>query len=467
MRRTPRIVPSSLRARATLLASLVSGTALLLGAVLLQLTLERSLHRSGDSVARGRVQDLAALVRQEALPPVLGNVGGEGVAQVFRADGTVLSASPNITGRPPVTTDAGSTTPVLRVLRGAPDEDEKEDYRVWTARAAADGPVVTVVVGASLESVGEASLALRRGLAIGLPLLEVLVALGTWVLVGRTLRPVEDIRSEVAAISESDLARRVPEPPSGDEVARLAVTMNQMLDRLEQSSRRQRDFVSDASHELQSPLTALRTQLEVALATEVDDWPEVARSLLADTDEMERLVRDLLFLARTREVSPAHPDLVDLDDLVLEEAARLRPRVAASIDTTAVSAAPVLGDTDDLRRLVRNLLENAVRHAAGRVVLRLGAAAGVTRLTVADDGPGVPVSDRERVFDRFVGGDPARARGAGHGLGLAIAREIALRHGGGLLVTDEPALGGAAFEVTLPVPAPGSPPERTTRSVVR
>lgn len=453
--RSHRWRPGSVRARTTLLATLVSGAALAAGALLLLTTLDRSLHRAGDDLALGRVRDLAALAGQGNLPRTLTSIRGEGdgVGQVFTRDGTVLAASPNVAGRAPITGDAAGPRPTMRVLRGAPDDAETEDYRVWTSTASSPQGPVTVVVGASLESVSEASRTLRRDLAVGVPLLVLLVATGTWVLVGRTLRPVEDIRTEVAAISEEDLDRRVPVPPSDDEVGRLAVTMNGMLERLQEGSRRQRDFVADASHELQSPLTALRTQLETALAGHGDAWPDAARPLLADTAEMERLVHDLLYLARVSDASvPRSRRLLDLDDLVLEEVARIRPTTSLEVSTTEVSAAPVVGDEEDLRRLVRNLLENAVRHATRVVRIRLGSHHDTVALDVLDDGPGVPAADRDRVFDRFFRSDSSRSRGSGSGLGLAIARSIAESHGGELRMEDSAF--GAHVALRLPA-APG------------
>ncbi len=364
--------PRSVRARTTLLAThWCPRSRWCLGSVLLLLTLDRSLYNAGDDLARSRVADLAAAAAAGRLPHPP-NVGDNGVAQVFSADGRVLTASANITGSPPITRPARTATPTMRVLHGAADDKEKENYRVWVARAdSQDGPV-TVVAGASIESVGEASRTLRRDLLVGVPLLVLLVAAGTWLVVGRTLRPVEDIRAEVAGIGDADLGRRVPVPATGDEVGRLALTMNEMLVRLEDASRRQREFVADASHELQSPVTALRTQLEVSLATGEDDWPAAARRMLGDTDQMERLVRDLLFLARTTgDPAPHQRSLLDLDDVTLEEAARVRTRSDVRVDTSRVSAAPVRGDADELRRLVRNLLENAVRHATSVVQLDL------------------------------------------------------------------------------------------------
>ncbi len=443
--------PRSVRARTTLLATLVSGAALVAGSLLLLATLDVSLHRAGDDLARGRVSDLAAQAHDGTLPPVLESIGGEGVGQVFAADGTVLAASPNVRTAPAITAPTSSATPVRRTLIDAPDDTEREDYRVWVVgQDTAAGPV-TVVAGASLESVGEASRSLRRDLLVAVPLLVLLVAVGTWSVVGRTLRPVERIRTEVAAIDDDDRERRVPVPRTGDEVSRLAGTMNAMLDRLAEAAQRQRAFVADASHEMQSPLTALRTQLETGLAAESPDWPGIARLMLADAEALERLTSNLLYLARTSESGSPRHDLVDLDDVVLEEAARVRSSRAVQVDTSTVSAAPVRGDADELRRMVRNLVENAVRHAASVVRVQLTTDGSTAVLDVDDDGPGVPREHRGLVFDRFYTVDVARARdgdrGSGSGLGLAIARSVALRHGGTLDLVGER---GAHFQVVLP-----------------
>jgi signal transduction histidine kinase len=310
---------------------------------------------------------------------------------------------------------------------------------------------VTVYIGTSLESVNETIATVRRVLLLILPPLLALLAVASWVLVGRALRPVEAIRAEVADISGRALDRRVPVPSSRDEIARLAATMNEMLDRLQAASERQRKFVADASHELQSPIAALRTQLEVALAQPATtDWMATSSDLLAESRQMERLVRDLLFLARSdgeegvRRVEP-----VDLDDIVLEEATRLRSTAHVGVDASGVSAAPLSGNRDELTRLVRNLLENAEHHAGSRVRIRLSAEGREIVLVVEDDGPGVPPAERERIFQRFSRLDEARSRhNGGTGLGLAIVKEIAERHGGTVCVENAPS--GARFAVRLP-----------------
>ena len=236
-------------------------------------------------------------------------------------------------------------------------------------------------------------------------------------------------------------------PDTEDEVAALARTMNQMLARLETAEARERAFLANASHDLQSPLTVFRTELEVALAhPDVADWSATARTLRAEGGRMESLVQDLLYLATSAEpVNRPRPGLVDLDDVVQEEVTRARSSTAVGVGTR-VTAAPVRGHRDDLARMVRNLLDNAVRHAVSRVEVTLVEDAGTVTLSVEDDGPGVPDEHRDRVFDRFFRGDPARDRSSpGTGLGLAIVRAVAEEHRGSVDLA-----GPARFEVTLP-----------------
>ncbi len=455
-RRSPRW--GSVRVRTTIAATVVVALSLIAGTWLLLLTLQDALTRSQDVSARTRARDVASLVRAGTLPRSLAPTSDDSFVQVVDGGGAVRAATSNVLGRSP----AFSFRPVrgelvVRTVTGVRDDQDLEDYRVWALRARdgdADGDA-TVYVATSLESVSDTVATLRSLLVVGVPLMTMLLGAVTWKVVGRALRPVESIRAEVADISESRLSRRVPEPAGGDEIAQLARTMNQMLDRLETASRRQRAFVSDASHELQSPLTRLRTRLEVALSQEPStDWDGLARDLLADGAEMERLVRDLLFLAREdeRRVGQAPDDLVDLDDVVLEEVARVRVGSRVQVDALGVSAAPVRGSREQLVQLVRNLLENAERHARTQVQLSISSRDDRVELVVADDGPGVPVEDRDRIFDRFVRLDESRARdaGGGSGLGLSIVATIARRHGGTCEVMDSDI--GARFVVHLPRP---------------
>jgi signal transduction histidine kinase len=439
--------PRSVRSRSTLLAVLAVTVALVLGSLLLVGTLSRSLTRAEDDQARARAAELAALARSGDLPAVVAGVGDDSLAQVVTADGTVLAASPNITGRPSVSDFVPpGDGPAVRTMRDLPDDQEREDYRIWALLTTTpDGPAV-VYVGPSLEASQETVSRLTRSLLLGLPPLILLLGLAIWYVVGRALKPVEAIRAEVAAVSAHDLGRRVPVPPTGDEVARLATTMNAMLARLEASDARQREFVANASHDLQSPLTAFRAELEVAMAHPGDtDWTATARSLSAESTLMESLVADLLFLARAEDAALPEPRLLDLDDVVREEVARLRPTSDVAVNAD-VTAAPVRGRREDLARMVRNLLANAAGHAATRVDLSLAPVGDRVVLAVEDDGPGVATEHRDRVFDRFYRGESARDRGRpGTGLGLAIVRSVAEGHGGSVGLEA-----GSRFVVRLP-----------------
>lgn len=437
----------SVRLRITVVAALLITLATAIAAAILVTTLRDSLIDAADTSSRSRANELVVAATRNLLTETIANITEEGVAQVVRDDGTVLAASENVRGETRLSDVAPERgQPVRLILRNAPDEDEREDYRVWAVR----GNGVTAYVGTSLEDENEVIFELSRSLVIGLPLLVALFVAGTWFMVGRALRPVEDIRAEVASISHRRLDRRVPTPPTNDEIGRLAVTMNEMLGRLEDASNRQREFVGNASHELQSPLASFRTQLEVASAhPEGADWPSLAKNLLADGNRMEGLVQDLLFLAREDADAPRPTTPVDFDDIVLEEVARKRSTCSTDVNVDRVSGAPMAGHREDLARMVRNLLDNACTYAATRVDVSLKAVGGHLELVVSDDGPGVAPEDRPKIFDRFYRADPVRnPQTSGTGLGLAIAAAVAKAHEGTIEVTDgDP---GARFVVTLP-----------------
>jgi signal transduction histidine kinase len=223
-----------------------------------------------------------------------------------------------------------------------------------------------------------------------------------------------------------------------------------MLGRLETARTRQQEFVADVSHDLQSPLAAQRTELEVARAhPQSTDLDRLTADLLATNAEMEHLVCDLLFLAAADSGAPSSPPAaLDLEDVVLEEAERARAGGRVRVDTTRVSAAPAYANLAEVQRIVRNLLDNALAHADSVVELRVSSGQGA-RLDVVDDGAGVPAEERDRIFERFHRGDSARSRHtAGSGLGLAIARTLAERTGGGLELADTGP--GAHFVLRLP-----------------
>jgi signal transduction histidine kinase len=310
----------------------------------------------------------------------------------------------------------------------------------------------TILTGRSTESISETTETVTRLLAVALPILLIFVALTTWFVVGRALRPVERMRREVDEVTSINLDARIADPGSRDEIGRLATTMNRMLDRLDAAQKTQRRFISDASHELKSPLASMRQYAEVAQAhPDRVSASELSDVILDEGARLEKLVQGMLVLAKAdeRTLAPSRT-AVDLDDLVLAEARRLKDTTALRIDVSAVSPARVLGDLGLLGQALRNLADNAARHAAGEIRFELAETEGRVLLAVSDDGSGIPDADRERIFDRFVRLDEARARDSGgSGLGLSIVREIASAHGG-TVRADATAQGGARFELRLP-----------------
>ncbi len=302
-----------------------------------------------------------------------------------------------------------------------------------------------VLYAAPLAAVDAAQDTVMFYLMIGVPILIVVAGAATYVFAGRALRPVEAIRARVASMSEKDLDERVPVPAARDEVGRLAETMNAMIARLEQAQKVQRRFVADASHELRSPLATIGAGLELLQNSD----PGTVVALRGETQRLGRLVDDLLLLARADErgLQPRR-DEVDLDEIV--EAERARPCEDGVRTEVRAAHVRVVGDRGQLMRVLRNLVDNAHRHARSRVVVTLGREGDHAVLDVVDDGPGVPADDRVRIFERFVRLDDARARAdGGSGLGLAIVAEVVAAHGGLVRVEDAPG-GGAMFRVRLP-----------------
>ncbi|MFD4751979.1 sensor histidine kinase [Streptomyces sp. NPDC058426] len=310
-----------------------------------------------------------------------------------------------------------------------------------------DARTFTVFAGAPLDAADSAVRTALTVMLIGLPVLLAVVAAVTWAVTRRALRPVEGIRAELDAITGSrDLARRVPEPATHDEIAALARTTNATLAALQDAVDKQRRFVADASHELRSPIASLRTQLEVGA-----EHPEFLDldGAVEDTVRLQHLAADLLLLARldAGERPPDRP--VRLADLVAREAAEHGLR--ARIEPERADGYEVRGSAPQLGRILGNLLDNARRHARSEVALALRQEGADAVVTVSDDGPGVPPAERDRVFERFVRLDDARTRDeGGAGLGLAIARDAAHRHGGSLVTGERPG-GGAEFVLRVPL----------------
>ncbi|MEV6024662.1 HAMP domain-containing sensor histidine kinase [Streptomyces sp. NPDC052036] len=442
---------SSLRLRLTALAAAAITITVALAVAVLAATVvqavrtnvQTTLSAYADTVARSDVSG----IWPTPLPPPPG--GFNAWAQVVDQHGHVIASTANVAGQGArYTLPAGSTTPVPSP--GLPAADE----RVIAQRYVEGATPVVIYVGGSTELLSLLTSDIQGHLLYVLPLVLIAAVGVSWLVIGRTLRPVERMRAEAAEITGSDLHRRIPEPESDDEIARLARTLNTMLDRLEASADRQRRFVADASHELRTPLTAVRTSLEVGLAhPDRAPWPELAARAVTETTRMQRLVEQLLLLARSdANTLVARQEQVDLATLALGLAATFDGRVP--VDVHGAEPVVVTGDPDQLARLLGNLIDNATRYAVGRVEVTIRRAEQTTALVqVRDDGPGIPPADRERVFDRFVRLQASRTRtgqDSGAGLGLSLVRDIATAHGGTVAAADPGPAGGALLEVRLP-----------------
>ncbi|MEU0369983.1 HAMP domain-containing sensor histidine kinase [Streptomyces sp. NPDC006283] len=468
----------SVRARAAIGATLVVAVALIAAGAAVLLSLRANLIDQTDLQAEVVAREVAAQIAVDVPVDRLDLPDDEErPVQVVAEDGRVVAVSENleaISG-----TSSGQVAPRSPAPAPTGDDDDEEDdpgrgevssddprfrsgsatvdgesadYRFATVEATSGAArTYTVHAGAPLATEQDAVGTVRDAMLVGLPLLLAVVGGVTWLVTRRALRPVEGIRSEMAAITRSeDLSRRVPEPASRDEVARLARTTNETLAALEASVERQRRFVADASHELRSPIASLRTQLEVGAAhPDLLDVP----GAVEDTVRLQQLAADLLLLARLDAGERPGATPVDPAGLLREEVAQ-RAGDRIPVEVTAADGLEVTGSRNQLARVVGNLLDNAQRHAATSVTASVRSEAGRIVLAVADDGSGVPEQERERIFERFVRLDDARSRDeGGAGLGLAIARDVARRHGGTLTVARS-ASGGALFELTLPEAPP-------------
>lgn len=439
------------RVRSALSAAFVVAVAVGLAGLGLIYVARQTLTGNVDNTAMQRA-GLVTEALQSGDPAVLRQTlrtapGEQSVVQILDGSGFVIDASPGLTEHPAITTKRPVAD--LEIWQQTVPGDGQDPFRIAaTTVSTRDGERI-VVVAQSLRPVDESIEVISRSTAVGMPLLALVVGMATYYFVGRSLRPVEGIRRRVAGITARDLHARVPVPAARDEVAALAETMNQMLDRLQAASDAQRRFVADASHELRSPLATLQVGLDVMTPA----TPQVTR-LRSETDRLARLVADLLLLARADEhgLRPRDGD-VDLDDLAYNHRERLAARHPGLKVDAQIAPVRVRGDLHQLDRVVANLADNAARHARTHIRFVVRCEKQTAHLSVEDDGPGIPTADRERVFDRFVRLDDSRTRDdGGSGLGLAIAREIAYGHQGRIVVeTSE--LGGAALHLTLPRPA--------------
>jgi signal transduction histidine kinase len=436
-----------LRPRLLVVSVAAVAVALLAGGVLLYAVMTAALNRAVEGEARGTAREVAALVDAGRLPESL-PVTGSQVVQVLDDQYRVVAGSPLADRLTPLVSaeelallaDGRSlTVPGRRTgLSG--------ELQVAAVGAGPAADRVTVVAALPTADLDTSQRLLRRLLLVFFPLLLAALAAIVWRVSGSALRPVEELREGAERIGAGGTgaagpAERLAVPPTRDEVAALATTLNGMLERLAGAQDRQRAFVADAAHELRSPLASMRTQLEVA--ERLGDGGDLPGDLLPEVQRLGALVEDLLVLARAGDRGTARPaEDVEVRLLLDEVAGRYAAaRVPVHVSATHVPGAPeplvVRGARDELFRAVANLVDNAVRHAATAVHVSATACDSAVELVVADDGHGIPERERERVFDRFARLDEARDRDSGGtGLGLAITRELVRRAGGTVRLED-------------------------------
>ena len=466
----------SLRARVTLASTAGLALALAAAAVLLSSALRVSLIRSLDNSARQGAREVAALSDAHRLPDPVPVVPGTITVQVLDPAGRIVNVSPDadrlVPLLPPAVAAANARDGRAVFLNGRPF-GLPDTVRVATAATTGGG---TVIAAVAYNQVGESLATLTRALLIGTPLLLALLAAASWLIAGSTLRPVTELRRGAQDVTRTGRPRALPVPEARDEVRNLALTLNDMLSRLGAAQERQRGLISDTAHELRSPIASIRAQLEVALDhPDSQDWRQTAGDVLADTLRLARLAEDLLALARLDERDPRRPAQrrVDLAALVREEVGRYAD-ARVPVRLAGTGPAEVTGDADGLHRMLRNLIDNATRYARSQVAVSVGTSGRNARLSVTDDGPGIPAADRERAFGRFARLEAARSRdgddAGGAGLGLAIVRATAQAHGGSAWLEDAaPGLRAVVLLPAAPAPAgPASPaPTRPPRAAAQ
>ncbi|MBE3011558.1 HAMP domain-containing protein [Microbispora sp. NEAU-D428] len=455
-----RFRPDSIRGRITVLVTALATLLLIPTGILGSILARQAFSTAVWLDARQEAALTAAAWRTGHFRHVIiPQVAGIDLVQVVAPNRRVLAASPAARGMPPLTSFWPSQEDPMQDLQACA-HDGIGCLRLSALRVTPGPNSPVVYAGRPID--GFTPVAMFDLLfAAEVAVLVLLTAWATWKVAGRTLRPVEAIRSDLAAVNVNDLDTRVPVPAGDDEIARLARTVNSTLARIEQAKltteralRRQREFAADASHELRTPLAGLRAQLEEAqLHPDETNLRSLLRDALLDVERLEAIIDDLLLLAKVGATAPGRKP-VDVTALVRDEVARRTDRIPVRLrlaDGVTMHAAP-----RHLARLLTNLLDNAQRHARSVVEVGLRRDDGFVELWVSDDGPGVPVCERERIFERFARSDTARSRGrGGTGLGLAIARDIARAHCGTLVAAESP-YGGAMFVLCLPVS--GCPP---------
>lgn len=426
-------------------------------------------HRVGNELLGTIDQTLAAQAKDElsARPNDVDADSGRTLVQLYGPGGRLVASRPK--SLPTMLSHrlvlAARTRRVWRTeelrLDGEPG--------AWRVLAASDNGGTVAVVARSLDPRADSLENLRHELLIFLPLALLAASLGGYALAARALHPVEELRRRAHAVTADD-PTLLPVSPAGDEISRLAVTLNDMLARLHAAVERERRFVADASHELRTPLALLQTELDLALRRPRtrDELQSALRSASEETQRLARLADDLLLIARADQGSlPIRREVVAAGDLLSEAAARFTTRSASLGRDVRVEAADVYVDADPIRvgQALLNLVDNALTHGSGAVELAAEEHDGFVELHVRDAGPGFPDAFRRHAFERFSRADEARGRG-GSGLGLSIVELVARAHGGGVGLSDSPAGGGDVW-IALPradAPRISAPGQLTTPS---
>jgi signal transduction histidine kinase len=445
-----------IRKRSVLSAVVVVTFSMLVGGAFLLLVLQSSLVSAAWNDLAVRANDVARLLQEEGIEETRSTLAEDrnSAAQVQIVDEANrvvgwsirgLRSSPMSTLRPA----PGRT--MREELSRVPALGGDDEILVSARGAELHGKRYVILVAAPLEVQTDTLRTVGLLLLAATPLLVALVAVAVWILVGRSLKTVERIRRQVAEIDGRRLHERVEVPPTGDEIAALASTMNQMLDKLEQSDNLHRAFFSDASHELRSPLSTLVTTAEVASLDESGrTWLDMQQTVLNESSRMQSLVEDLLTLAKV-DSHQLQLDVqeVDLEDVLDAEIKRLRTVSSMQINAE-LQPTRVRGDERRLMQVFRNLMDNAARHAKSTIMVGMERRPGELVVSVDNDGEIISEEDRNRVFERFARLDASRSSdGGGSGLGLAITREIMVAHGGTVLAAESD--GWCRFQVILPV----------------
>jgi heavy metal sensor kinase len=444
-----------IRKRSVLSAVVVVTFSLLVGGAFLLLVLQSSLTSAAWSTLSVRANDAARLLEEEGIEETQSTLAedprsGERVQIVDSSNRVVAWSSRRVRGDPISALRPVPGKTAKEQLAQVPALGDDDEVLVSARGVEVHGKPYVVLVAAPLEVQTETLRTVGLLLLAAAPLLVALVAVAVWILVGQSLKTVERIRRQVSEIDGRRLSERVEVPPTGDEIAALASTMNEMLDKLEHSNNSHRAFFSDASHELRSPLSTLVTTAEVAsLDKSGKTWLDMQQTVISESSRMQSLVEDLLTLAKVdAHQLQLHVQDVDLEDVLDSEINRLR--TVSSLQVTAeLRPVRVRGDERRLAQVFRNLLDNAARHATSRIVVGMGRRAGEVVVSVDNDGEIISPEDRHRVFERFARLDASRSTdGGGSGLGLAISREIMGAHGGTVVAAESD--GWCRFQVRVP-----------------